>query len=382
MHRSVLLIRNAAKDDFGGAETYQVSLALILKENQFNPIIVSRSKKLLSYSKKNNINTLRGWWWKRQNWNGVHLLLLPLYIVWQLILTVWYIYIIKKTTAIALHVQSRDDFIAATLAGKIMGTPVVWTDHMDLRYIFQSISLPLRNPVGKLVFFAAHLASRIILISDNEHNLVTSHFKHKGSLKKQITLINNGVLDKILDMPERNDDKSFHFCLASRIVENKGIGEAIKAFILLQSRIEKPTDVKLDIYGDGEDLNKFKKLAENNTCITFHGHQDDAIEKIYQSGAFILPSYQEGFSIALLEATMLGKAIIASNIDSNPEIIHHKKTGLLIETKSEHSLEEAMYALLNDSDLRQHHEKNARQNFIDNYDLRKIVKEKIIPLYR
>ena len=132
----------------------------------------------------------------------------------------------------------------------------------------------------------------------------------------------------------------------------------------------------------GEDLNKFKKLAENNTCITFHGHQDDAIEKIYQSGAFILPSYQEGFSIALLEATMLGKAIIASNIDSNPEIIHHKKTGLLIETKSEHSLEEAMYALLNDSDLRLHLEKNARQNFIDNYDLRKIVKEKIIPLYR
>ena len=382
MHKSVLLIRNAAKDDFGGAETYQVSLALILKENEFNPIIVSRSKKLLSYSKKNNISTLRGWWWKRQNWSGVHLLLLPLYIVWQLILTVWYIYIIKKTTAIALHVQSRDDFIAATLAGKIMGTPVVWTDHMDLRYIFQNISLPLRNPVGKLVFLAAHLASRIILISDNERNLVTSHFKHKSALKKQITLINNGVLDKILDMPERKDDKNFHFCLASRIVENKGVGEAIKAFILLQSRIEKPTDVKLDIYGDGEDLDKFKKLAKNNTNITFHGHQDDAIEKIHQSDVFILPSYQEGFSIALLEATMLGKAIIASNIDSNPEIIHHKKTGLLIEPKSEHGLEKAMHTLLNDPDLRLHLEKNARQNFIDNYDLRKIVKEKIIPLYR
>lgn len=376
----ILLIRNAAKDDFGGAETYTVSIAKILTKNNFHPIIVSRSAKVLSYAKDHSVDIHRGWWWSRQNWSGRKILLVPLYIAWQFVLTFWYLQLIVKTHAQILHVQSKDDFIAGTIAGRIMRRRVVWTDHMDLRYVFQNISKPLRNPVGKLVFQSAKLANHIILISENEHRLVVSHFKNKNDLKKQIVLVKNGVVDQRTKYPYKQHDV-FSFCLASRIVTNKGVGEAIQAYVLLKEQRTLKTPTKLDIYGDGQDIKKFKALAAGHDDIVFHGHQTNAIAKIAESDVFILPSYQEGLSITLLEATMLGKAIIATAVDSNPEVIRDKSTGLLVQPRDVKGLANAMSQIYSDSDLRHKLERNARSNYEHGFNLETSVKEKIIPLY-
>lgn len=379
---TILLIRNAASGDFGGAETYQVSIASVLRESGYNPVIVTRSRKLLAYATAHSIPTITGWWWSRQDWNGYRIIFTPVYIIWQLILIAWYIWLIKYSKASALHIQSKDDFIAATIAGKMMRKKVVWTDHMDLRYILQNITKPLRNPVGKLVYWAAHLANHLILISKNEHKLVTAHFRAHDDLKDKIVIIHNGVIDQ----PDKydtshNNTPDFSFCIASRIVVNKGVGEAIEAYIKFKedTPIRRPTT--LNIYGDGPDMQKFQLLAKKHEDIIFHGHQTNAIDKIAQSDVFILPSYQEGFSIALLEATMLGKVIIASDVDSNGEIIHDNKTGLLIPVKNIAALAAALQKVYADEKLCKKLEKNARDNYLTSYNLHKIVTEQITALY-
>lgn len=382
MTKTILLIRNAAKADFGGAETYQVSLAKTLKGLDYNPIIVTRSNKLLRYANQHKIQTIRGWWWNHQNWSGNMIFLFPLYMLWQIVLILWYILLILKTKAMSVHIQSRDDFIAATIAGKITRRKVVWTDHMDLRYILQNVSSPIRNPVGHLVLWVGSLANHIILISKNERRLVTSHFKNSSFWRKQITLVYNGVEDQYPSPYPKKNQNVFSFCLASRIVKNKGIGEAINAFKILQSRPDLKKKVRLDIYGDGNDLVAFKNMARNAKNIVFHGHQDDAIKKIAQANVYMLPSYQEGFSIALLEATMLGKAIIASNVDSNPEIIHNEETGLIVPVRNPIHLAEAMFRLATDKDLVSSLERNARESYRRNFILEHIVKNDILPLYQ
>lgn len=378
---TVLLVRNAAKSDFGGAETYPVSVASILSANGIRPIIASRSKKVLDHAKRNSVSTQRGWWWSRQNWSGRRILLVPFYIAWQFMLTLWYMQLIVKTNARALHIQSKDDFIAGTLAGRILGRRVIWTDHMDLRYVFENISQPFRNPVGKLVFWAARYADNIILISDNEHRLVTSHFKHKDDLSDKIVLIKNGVIDQYSKYPH-SPSSTFSFCLASRMVVNKGVGEAIRAYILFKKNWNQAQATTLDIYGDGADVKQFKSLASGHDDIVFHGHTTNAIAKIAASDVFILPSYQEGLSITLLEATMLGKAIIATDIDSNPEVIHDRSTGLLVKVRDVESLSEAMHELVSKPELLHRLEKGARSNFKQEFNLETVVINKIIPLYK
>lgn len=377
---TVLLIRNAAPNDFGGAETYPVSLAQILSKNDWNPVIVSASEKLLNYAQENNVAVIRGRWMKYQNWSGYHLLLLPFYAVWQLYLTFWYIHLINKTSAHTLHIQSRDDFIAGTLAGHIMNRTVIWTDHMDLRYSFENIARTLRNPVGKLVFWAGHYASRIILISQNEYRLVTAHFKNPSDLEKQITIVKNGVPDQLADMPREKTNDRFLFCIASRVVKNKGIGEAIEAFTILQKN-NPSFQASLHIYGGGGDLDFFKKAAQDIPNITFFGYTKKSVQAIHTSDAFLLPSYQEGFSIALLEATMLGKAIIASDVDSNSEIISDKVNGLLVPARDARALAEAMEYLYANANVRKELEVAARARYLREFNLKTIVEKEILPLY-
>lgn len=378
----VLVVRNAAPTDFGGAEIYPVNLAKVIsQERGFDAAVVSRSSRLLTFAQQQGVKTIRGWWWSRQNWSGKYIVLLPLYAVWLCLLVSWYIVLLLRTRAQTLHLQSKDDFIAGTVAARLLGKHAVWTDHMDLRFIFQNINKPLRNPTGKLVYWAAYLAHSIILISDNEYRLVTSHFPAGSKLAKRLVVINNGVLDRGSAKPASLLSGVFSFCLASRVVAHKGIGEAISAFESLQQRLAGKKNLRLDIYGDGPDMRHFQEQAANIANVTFYGHQNNAIDKIRESCVFILPSYLEGFSIALLEATMLGKAIIATNVDSNSEIIHDGKTGLLVSARDAHALEAAMLRLIDDSELLHRLESGARKNYIENYNLATIATKRIVPIY-
>lgn len=379
--KTVLLIRNANPADFGGAETYQVSLATILSEIGYKPVIVTRSVKLTHYAQEHAISALNGWWWSRQNWSGRRLILFPAYVIWQGILFCWYLNLIRKTKADVLHIQSKDDFIAGTLAGRLLHKKVVWTDHMDLRYVFLNITKPFRNPVGKLVHWAQKYTDRVILISENEYRLVTSHFKHPHDARHKISIVKNGVIDRLkVVTTTKKDTALFTYCIASRIVTNKGIGEAIQAFQKLSTELPEAA-IQLAIYGDGPETPQFKDLAANNKNIQFLGHQNNSIKKIFTADVFMLPSYQEGFSIALLEATMLGKAIIASNVDSNPEIIAHEQTGLLVNPRSIDELKEAMKRLYTEPALKQALGLNARESYEKQFNLKHIVEEHIIPLY-
>lgn len=381
------MIRNADPKDFGGAETYPISLMSTLERvSDYEPVIATGSNKLLTYAKGRGKKTIKSPYLTHQNWTGWRTLLIPLYAMWQAYLVVWYYFKIKSINPSVVHIQSRDDFIAASISAKLLGKRVIWTDHMDLRYVLENSQKPFRNIVAKLVLWASRYADSIILISKNEEKLVLGHIPPNHSFRSKVTLVNNGVSDTLsetLTRSQRNPaDKAFHLATVSRAVKSKGIGEAIDAF---KTIIKLPTNrpVVLDIYGDGPDLQYFKdKVAsEDIKGVVFHGHTDDPHQAMLDADVFMLPSYQEGFSIALLEASMLGKAIIVTNVDSNPEIITDGETGLLVNPRDSSALSKAMLDLVNNKDLADRLEKNARENYLKNYSLESIAKNNILPLY-
>lgn len=379
-NKTVLLIRNAAPQDFGGAETYPVSLAQLLKDNGWNPIIITASKKLQTYASSEGITIHNGVWWAHQNFSGKRVVLFPLYVVWQIFLILWYIGLIIKTRAKVVHIQSRDDFIGASIAGKILRRRVIWTDHMDLRYILKNTALHLKNPVGKLVLWSARWSDHIIIISNNEKRLITKQLKNKNALNNKIIVVKNGVIDMANTIQPSPSDSPFVFCLASRIVKNKGVGDAIEAFRIASTEL-KGADLRLAIYGDGADLDLFRQQASEIKGVEFHGHQSKVLEKVAHANVYILPSYQEGFSIALLEATMLGKAIIATDVDSNSEIVEHKVSGLLVPSHSPEQLAAAMVELYTHPELGKQYAKNARIKYEHEFNLAHKVQKEILPLY-
>lgn len=372
----VVLIRNAQPFDFGGGERFPVFVSRVIRD-QYTPVIISRSPKLLEYAADSGIKTIRGWWWSNQRWSGVRLVLFPLYILWQFILTLWYTVIFLRIQPRAVHIQSKDDFIAATFAARLLGVVVIWTDHADLKHIWRNLRVWYKNPVGKWVYITAHLAHAITVISKSERREVTAHLPKHSTVRSRIHLINNGTSDVRNHYPATLENV-FTFCSTNRLVTDKGIGEMIMAFKRFNELHPKS---RLVLVGNGPEEHTFRQLAADIPAIEFVGYQADPLAFVASAHVLLQPTYHEGFSISILEGFMMQKPVVATNVGGNIEMITDKETGLLVPAKNTDALFAAMVKLYDSPELRKNLASNARRAYLDNYVFDDIVTSHYIPLY-
>ena len=104
-------------------------------------------------------------------------------------------------------------------------------------------------------------------------------------------------------------------------------------------------DWRLRIYGVGPDreylerLVRFYKLSDR---VSFEG-QVKEMSKIWESNHLIvMPSHGEGTPLALLEAMMAGRAVVATDVGGNAEALLDGKTGFIAEAATLHSFSNAM----------------------------------------
>lgn len=375
MKKNVVLIRNAQRYDFGGGERFPVFLAKVLQEQGYHPVVVSRSEAVRKFSVENQIEALKGWWWSHQNWSGARVLLTAIYVVWQAVLVLYYLAVFMKLQPLVVHIQSKDDFISGTIAAKIIGARVIWTDHADLKHVWQNVRIWYKNPTGKLVYFAALLADSITLVSKSEERLICQNISQKSRLLPKMRVIYNGAFDAKTGLVR---GQKVIYASASRLVSDKGIRELIEAFLVVSGAHE---NCELWLIGDGRERETFVASARNHPAIKFLGQQADPLEYLRQSTVFVHPTYHEGFSMALVEASMLGLPIIATNVGGNPEIIVDHETGLLVTPKDTTSLQAAMELLYEDASLRQKLGQNARAEYEKRFNFRSIAVNEFIPLY-
>lgn len=373
-----LLIRNAYSFDFGGAERFVVNLAKELQVQGWDAIVLSAHKGVATYAHEQNVPFIRSPWWSRQDWSGKMTAWFPLYCLWQLYIAVWYAHILLRTGARVIHPQSRDDFIGATIAGRLLRRTVIWTDHADLKYVYQNVRVQFKNPIGKWVWRLSHKADAVTMVSRSEEHLVG---KQAGQLPANYRVIHNGTLDAahapIPAKRTKTEQDAVIFCATSRLVTAKGIGELISAFTSLAAK----SPAYLWIVGDGPESDTFTAQAKNNPRIIFKGFQPDTYPFVAACDVFVHPSYHEGFSLSLVEAAMFGKPIIACNVGGNPEIVHDTQNGLLIPPRDSQALAKAMQTLANDAALRSAYGQAARQTYLSEFEFDRIVKERFLPLY-
>ena len=371
--KTVFLIRGIWAEAYGGAESYQVYLGTELKKNGYNPIVVTSSTKLLKEAKKAGLETIKSPYNKQQNWSGYRNLFLPAFMVWERYLTRWYTKKIKEYNPDILHVQSRDEFIAATLAGKKAHKKVIWTDHSDFRLVaWENINIKYKNPIGKHIFKLADIPDKITTISEYEYNFVNKIIPRKLS---NFVVVPNGSFDHLNDYPKKDHHNVVGY--VGRIVDYKGIEELIRAFDIVS---KKHKNAQLLIYGTGDNVEYYKNLSENKN-IFFKGYTNEPHKAYAEMGIFVLPSYHEGLSLSLLDGAMMQKALIATDIDGNPEVVIDKETGLLVKPRDVDSLADALDKLLSSPSLQKKYAENARKLYEEKYDFPTIVKEKIIPIY-
>lgn len=101
-----------------------------------------------------------------------------------------------------------------------------------------------------------------------------------------------------------------------------------------------------------EELSKELKVNSNIECV---GWIDINKKKklLKESSVLVLPSYNEGLPMAILEAMSAGKAIISTTVGAIPEVIDDMENGILIEAGDIESLSIAIEQIISNKNLLQ-----------------------------
>ena len=76
------------------------------------------------------------------------------------------------------------------------------------------------------------------------------------------------------------------------------------------------------------------------------GSFDNIDDVLAAADLFVLPSYEEGMSLSLLEAMAAGLPVIATDIPGNRKLIEHERHGLLVPDHNTEALAEGICRLL------------------------------------
>ena len=108
----------------------------------------------------------------------------------------------------------------------------------------------------------------------------------------------------------------------------KRVGAAVEVF----ARVREQQPTRLLMVGDGPDLGEAQRLAQTLGVaddVLFLGEQDHVVPLLSVADVFLLPSAQESFGLAALEAMACEVPVVASRVGGLSEVIEHGVTGYL-----------------------------------------------------
>jgi glycosyltransferase involved in cell wall biosynthesis len=167
---------------------------------------------------------------------------------------------------------------------------------------------------------------------------------------------------------------------ACRLELIKGLRYLVEAIAILSN--EFPT-LRLEIAGDGslrEALNKHASSLGVSGVVSFLGWREDMPLVMASWDIFVLPSLDEGFGVAALEAMAAELPVIASAVGGLPELIGDGESGLLVSPGAPAELASCIRDLMNDRQRRLSMGIAGRQRALQHFSVSEMV-DRMIAVY-
>jgi len=176
----------------------------------------------------------------------------------------------------------------------------------------------------------------------------------------KINVVYNGVrLNEFTPYaPKQRKTAHLKMIFVGRLVRWKGLNHILEAMV----RVE---NISLDVVGGGPEHDTLRAFCLSHSLpVTFLGNipRYQVKEKIHESDVLLLPSSYEGLSHTLIEACAVGVPCITSTSGGNPEVITHNETGITVPYGDVKALQQAIYQLRDDEDMRYTLAKQAKKS--------------------
>lgn len=209
-----------------------------------------------------------------------------------------------------------------------------------------------------------------IVLSPNLRNIFSPWIK-------KVYVVANGlninwpwdVSDKII----RNESRTPVITFLSNLLLSKGILDFLEAIFMVKAKYpETIVQIGGEIYGKKTErqiiekkLEEVKKLSQ----VFYFGPVSEAqkSELFRETDIFVLPSYDEGQPLSLIEAMAAGCALIATPVGSVAEMIKDGQNGLLVPPGQPKILAEKIIWLIQNPSIRKKLSEEARRTYENNY---------------
>lgn len=236
--------------------------------------------------------------------------------------------------------------IYGTIAASMLKIPVV-NNISGLGTLF--IKKSFSTQIVKLLYrFSQRKASKIFFQNKDDLNLFLENNLIENS-KAQV--IPGSGVDTLRFIPNESKQErlDFTFLFIGRLLYDKGIREYVEAVKLLKNKYPK---TKFSILGPLYENNATAISEEtlmnwvNSNIIIYLGKTDRVEEVMKEVDCVVLPSYREGLSKVLIEASSMGLPIITTDVPGCRDVVMDEETGFLCEVKNSIDLANKMEKML------------------------------------
>jgi glycosyltransferase involved in cell wall biosynthesis len=241
--------------------------------------------------------------------------------------------------------------IAAELAGqhrRIMSRRSL-TDYQENYPLLGGLERILHRRTAGLIGNSQAVVDQLAAEVDDPSKLALIH--NGIALPEPLTAVGRQRARGSLRIP----DGALVMAVVANLIAYKGHRELIAA--LARVKDELPSPWRLLVIGRddgiGAELKDKAEAASLSGNILWLGERSDVGELLGASDIFVLPSHQEGFSNALLEAMAANEPVIATAVGGNLDAVVDGETGLLVRPRDSDGLAGAILQLARDPSLRQ-----------------------------
>lgn len=222
----------------------------------------------------------------------------------------------SETNDVMVHSHSAyPDAVGSVIASTILKLPIVTTVHGS------DINVMPNNPLlSPQIRFALNHSNGIIAVSKKLIDKIK-----QLSVSTETRHIPCAGYDPATFISPRKIQNSteYRIIFIGNLVKIKGTDILLRAIACL----EDSDNIRLDIIGDGPELDKLKSLAQHKGIekqVIFHGavHHEEIPKHIQASDLLCLPSYNEGTPNVIIESLACGTPVLATRVGAIPDIVN------------------------------------------------------------
>ena len=231
----------------------------------------------------------------------------------------------KKLKADVVHCAGAEANFHGLLAAYFAGVK---------KRIAEEIGFPAHSPIARGMFSLVYLlCDNLVCVAQAVADKVIGMKEIRPS--KILVVPNPALIHANSQPPSKKTHDKFVFVTVCRLTKIKNLDGLLRAFVVLKK--DYPMSL-INIVGDGPERESLVQLAASlglAGSVFFKGFSDNPFPLLSEADVFILPSFSEGMSNAIMEAFLAGLPCIVSNVGGSVELVKEGENGWLINPLSE-----------------------------------------------